>query len=347
MFENNSVKKIKCVVWDLDNTVWDGILLEDKQVYVKPIVIETIKRLDERGILNSIASKNEFDDAMNKLKSFDLDQYFISPQIHWNSKADSIEQIAKNINIGIDTLAFIDDQQYELDEVKYYHPDVLCIHADEVNGMLGRPEFIPNYITEDSKLRRKMYQDEEKRILAEVSFQAPKMEFLKSLEMVMTIKEAEPEDLKRVEELTVRTHQLNTTGYTYSFDELSSFVSDKGHKLFIASLDDRYGSYGKIGILLVECQKDIWMIKLLLMSCRVMTKGVGSVFMSFLTRKAEAENVKLQAEFIHNERNRMMFVTYKFGGFQVISEEGKHCILEYDFNHKSEYPPYVTVQIIP
>src|SRR3989338_8814279 len=93
---------IKCVVWDLDNTIWEGVLLEDENVRIKNNLTEIIKTLDSRGILQSIASKNNHDIALQKLKEFGLNEYFIYPQINWNSKVQSIKNIADAINVGLD-----------------------------------------------------------------------------------------------------------------------------------------------------------------------------------------------------------------------------------------------------
>src|SRR5215467_10763890 len=134
-------QSIKCVVWDLDNTVWDGILLEDESVTLRPHVVDILKTLDERGILHSIASRNDHNTALAKLQEFGIDEYFLYPQINWNSKASSVGQIAKDINIGIDTLAFIDDQPFEREEVAFSIPDVMCIDAAEMKTLLDRPEF--------------------------------------------------------------------------------------------------------------------------------------------------------------------------------------------------------------
>src|SRR5262245_44229810 len=101
---------LKCVVWDLDNTVWDGIWLEDEEVRPKPGVAEVIRVLDERGVLHSIASRNDHEAAMAKLAELGLAEYFLYPRINWNSKSSSIQGIAADINIGIDALAFVDDQ---------------------------------------------------------------------------------------------------------------------------------------------------------------------------------------------------------------------------------------------
>ena len=115
-------KKIKCLVWDLDNTLWDGILLEDGDVVLREGITDILKELDRRGILLSIASKNNREDALEKLREFGIDEYFIYPQIGWGSKADSISEIAASLNISTDTFAFIDDQPSEREEVKFVLP---------------------------------------------------------------------------------------------------------------------------------------------------------------------------------------------------------------------------------
>jgi HAD-superfamily phosphatase, subfamily IIIC/FkbH-like domain len=341
-------KKIKCVVWDLDNTIWNGTLLESKAVRLNNEAVDVIRELDKRGILNSISSKNNYDDAMKKLEEFGIAEYFLYPQINWNAKSSSIKEIAGLINIALDTFAFIDDQPFELDEVHFSCSDVLCISADKVMILLEMPEFNPAFVTEESKCRRKMYQNDLKRKEIEQNYDGPKEEFLASLNMVFTIQEAEMEDLKRVEELTVRTHQLNTTGYTYSYDELSELIKSPRYKLYVASLDDKFGTYGKIGIALVEC-KDIekeWVIKLFLMSCRVMSRGVGTIFMNYIIDKANKADVQLFAEFVQNDKNRMMYITYKLGGFQEIDKKGGVGLLKNDFNRKIVYPPYVELHFI-
>lgn len=339
-------RKIKCVVWDLDNTVWDGILSEDENVKLREEVLEVIKELDARGILNSIASKNNYEPAMEKLKEFGIEEYFLYPQISWNEKSDSVQNIAKSINIGIDTLAFIDDQPYELDEVQFSCPEVMCILEDKIDKLLDMPEFHPKFITGESKKRRQMYQSDIERKTIEEKYEGPKEEFLASLNMFCTIKAAEEEDLKRAEELTVRTNQLNTTGYTYSYEELKELMDSPDYKLYVCKLDDKFGTYGNIGIALVKCEEEEWVIKLFLMSCRVMSRGVGTVFMNYIVNEARKHDVRLIAEFIHNDRNRMMYVSYKFGGFKDIGENDGVNILEYDFEQKSLYPSYMKLKII-
>ena len=338
-------KTIKCVVWDLDNTLWDGVLLEDEEVSLRDNVVNIIETLDSRGILQSIASKNEATRAMQKLREFGLDEYFLYPQINWNSKSSSLEGIARSINIGLDAIAFIDDQPFEHEEVSFSLPEVLCIDAAKLDSLLDMPEMNPRFITKDSKMRRVMYLNDIARNEEEEEFVGPQEAFLASLNMALTIFPAKEEDLQRAEELTVRTNQLNATGYTYSYDKLNYFRQSEQHKLLMARLEDKFGSYGHIGLTLVECQEDMWMIKLLLMSCRVMSRGIGSIMLNYIMNLAKEQNVRLQAEFLPNGRNRMMEVTYRFSGFYEVGRHGNLITLGNDLDNIQAYPDYVRLMI--
>jgi len=336
-------KKVKCIVWDLDNTIWDGILLEDSAVTLKKDIDKVIKTLDERGILQSIASKNEYEIAMSKLKEFGLDEYFIYPQINWNSKADSVKTIADSINIGIDTVAFVDDQITEREEVAFAHMDVLVIDANDYFKILEIDNMKPKSITEDSKKRRLMYLNDIARKQEEERFTGSSEEFLATLNMKLKISRVKEEDLKRVEELTVRTNQLNSTGYTYSFEELNHLIHSEQHIFLVAELNDKFGEYGKIGIVLLERDSEKYTIKLLLMSCRVMTKGIGTAMLIHIIKLAQASNKQLFAEFLHTDRNRVMYITYKFMGFEDFESENNSVLLKYESEKEREYPGYLEV----
>jgi len=190
-----------------------------------------------------------------------------------------------------------------------------------------------------------MYLGDIERNSIEKDFVGSNEEFLATLNMVFTIAPAQEEDLRRAEELTVRTHQLNTTGYTYSYEELSEFSRSPQHKLLISSLDDKYGTYGKIGLTLVELGKEYWTVKLLLMSCRVMSRGVGTIMINHIMNLAQQAGVKLRAEFVSNDRNRMMYITYKFGGFNEVEKRGNMSIFENSLNNIQPFPPYVQVKL--
>ena len=344
MASESPAQSIKCVVWDLDNTLWDGILLEDDTVRLRKATRDAITTLDERGVLHSIASRNDPQKALMKLEEFGLREYFIYPQINWNSKSSSIEAIARKINFSLDAIAFIDDDAFERDEVRFSHPQVLCLDARDVTTLPELPQMIPEFLTEDSRLRRQMYLSDIARSEAEEEFTGPQEEFLATLDMTLTISPAQADDLKRVQELTIRTHQLNTTGYTYSYEELDYFRTSDGYKLLIAGLTDKYGTYGKIGLALMECTEQVWTIKLFLMSCRVISRGVGAVLLNYLMRLARDRRVMLRAEFVTTDVNRMMYVAYKFAGFREIDRKSSSVILECDLTRIQPLPNYVQIE---
>ncbi|XXS68122.1 HAD-IIIC family phosphatase [Sorangium sp. So ce131] len=338
---------LKCVVWDLDNTLWDGILLEDREVTPRRAAIDVIKALDERGILHSIASRNDHDLAMAKLTELGIAEYFLYPQVNWNSKSASIEAIARSLNIGLDAIAFVDDQPFERDEVQFSHPSTRCVDAADVAQIPELPEANPRFVTDDSRVRRKMYLADIERKKVEEAHGGTPEQFLASLDMRFIIARAKEEDLKRAEELTLRTNQLNTTGDTYSYDELDHFRRSPEHDLLIASLEDRYGTYGKIGLALVERGPAVWTLKLLLMSCRVMSRGVGTVLLNHILGRARDAGVELRAEFVSNNRNRMMYVTYKFAGFREVSKDGDRAVMVNDYSQIQGFPPYMRVEVEP
>src|SRR5438128_684304 len=149
--EQRQEAKIKCVVWDLDNTLWEGVLLEGDDLVLRDNVATIIETLDRRGILQSIASKNDYQQAMATLSGFGLKDYFLFPQIGWDTKAVSIGLIAKSLNRGLDTVAFIDDQAFEREEVRYSLPDVRCLDAVMLDLLLEMPVMNPDIITADAK----------------------------------------------------------------------------------------------------------------------------------------------------------------------------------------------------
>lgn len=359
-------KKIKCLVWDLDNTLWDGVLLEDDNVRLKEGIRDILKELDRRGILLSIASKNDREDAMKKLREFGIEEYFLYPRIGWGNKADAIKEIAESLNINLDTFAFIDDQPSEREEVSFSLPQVMTIDAADYKELLNMERFKPKYITEDSARRREMYLADLERKQVEKEFRGSSEEFLATLGMELTVASVAKGDLERVEELTVRTNQLNSTGVTYSFEELEGFIASPDHIFLIAELKDKFGTYGKIGIVLLEETEDTIWIRLLLMSCRVMTRGIGSALLVYIIKLAAEKGKRLAADFVDTGRNRVMYITYKLMGFEEAEEEcgqdipeanGIHgdynqcpdtkessrCILEYKGSYDKEYPSYLKI----
>jgi FkbH-like protein len=335
--------RVKCVAWDLDNTLWDGVLLEGDELVLRADVVDTIKELDRLGVLHSVVSKNDHDAAMAKLRQFGVEEYFIYPQIGWNAKSAGVRQIAKSINIDVSAIAFVDDQEFERAEVAHALPSVICVDVVDLADTVREPEFRPRFVTAESARRREMYRQQIARAEAESEFVGPSEDFLASLEMVFGISAAREEDLQRAEELTIRTNQLNSTGHTYSYEELDVLRTSPDHLLLVATLDDRFGTYGTIGLCLVEKASEAWYLRLLLMSCRVVSRGVGTVLLNHVIGLAAEAGVPLRADFVETGRNRMMQITYAFAGFAEVERDGNRVVLERSSREVQPQPPFVTV----
>ncbi|MBL3658732.1 HAD-IIIC family phosphatase [Fulvivirga sediminis] len=340
------MKEVKCIVWDLDNTIWEGVLTEPGEVKLRSGMAEAIKELDRRGILHSIASKNNLDDAMAQLKAFGISEYFLFPEVHWDVKSGSVSRIKENLNIGMDTIVFVDDQAFERDEVSSVNAEVETFDALDFHALLDNPRLMPRFITEDSGRRRLMYQEEIVRKKEEEVYKGPQEGFLASLNMEFSISEAKEEDLQRAVELTERTNQLNATGRTYSYEELQSFMTSEDHRLYICELTDKYGSYGKIGLALIEIADSYWHLKMMLMSCRVLSRSVGTVLMTYIMNQAKADDKKLRADFKQTDRNKMMYVTYRFSNFSEYENDGQgNIVFENDLTQIQPFPHYIKVNL--
>lgn len=306
---------VKCLVWDLDNTLWRGTLLEEPDVELFERVQDVISTLDSRGILQSVASKNDFDPAWKRLEDLGLAEYFVHPQIGWGRKSDSVSHIAEQLNFAANTIAFVDDLPSERAEVTFRAPEIRCYPAEQVTSLPDLPEFSPEVVTVDARRRRTMYQASFRRDAERESFAGPDEDFLRSLDLVMAIKRADEEDLSRVEELTLRTSQMNATGVHYSGEDLRGMLADPDREVLTVTLADRFGPHGAVGLMLLEYHPAVWHLRLLATSCRVVSFGAGAVIINWLIDQAAQAGAHLAADFRPTQRNRMMDIAYRFAGF--------------------------------
>ncbi|MBL1119960.1 HAD-IIIC family phosphatase [Streptomyces sp. 110] len=306
---------VKCLVWDLDNTLWRGTLLEDGEVPPFEWVRDVITTLDGRGILQSVASKNDHDHAWARLEALGLAEYFVLPHIGWGPKSEAVRAIAERLNFAHRAMAFVDDQPAERAEVAYRLPEVRCYPAEDVAGLTGLPEFSPAVVTVDSRQRRTMYQSGFRRDAERAGYSGPDEEFLRTLDIRMAIARATERELSRVEELTLRTSQMNATGVHYSDSVLRGLLTDPAHEVLVITMADRFGPHGAVGIVLLERHPKVWHLKLLATSCRVVSYGAGSTVLNWLADQAARAGAHLTADFRRTDRNRMMEVAYRFAGF--------------------------------
>lgn len=283
--------KVKCLVWDLDNTLWDGILIETEDpssLHLRPGVRETLEELDRRGILHSIASKNDPAPALAALETLGVADYFLFPQIGWGAKSGAMSNIAKALNIGIDSLALIDDSAFERGEVAAVHPQVRGY--DENRDLCSLPEFdVP--VTAESRARRSMYRAEAQRSAQMAAEQTDVTGFLRRCNLGVTVFEPKTEEeVLRCFELVVRTNQLNMSGVKYTPDEFAAVLARPEHTNFAFSCADDFGSYGIVGFGQYRREENQLVFTEFAMSCRVAGKFVESALFAHLLEREGCES---------------------------------------------------------
>jgi FkbH-like protein len=276
--------RIKCIVWDLDNTLWDGILVEDglDRLTLKPGIPEILRTLDERGILHSIASKNDYDAAMQALRHFQIGDYFLCPQISWGAKSRGVAAIAHQLSIGKDSLLFVDDSQFERDEVKAVYGEVRTLDAQHYRSVPELKE-CQGTVTQESRERRRMYQVEARRQDIAEGFGSDYLAFLRHCEIKLLVQPMTVDNLDRVHELTQRTNQMNFSGTRYDRELLRGILSTPDLVTYVLSCEDRFGSYGIVGFSIVDTREP--RMTDLMFSCRVQSKRVEHAFLGHIIRK--------------------------------------------------------------
>jgi FkbH-like protein len=343
-------RRIKCVVLDLDNTLWDGILRDDgvEGINVYHNRLTVLKFLTRRGIILAIASKNDstIEPLVNKVLGPISDSIVIK-KINWNDKAQSIMEIAEELNIGIDSIAFFDDNPYERDQISLFLPEVLVLPETELIHTLNRVEFEPvGKLTDESAKRTQLYVEQKKREVDEKKFALDKEGFLLSCDLEIWMREAKDENIGRVTELIQRTNQLNATAVRYSKDELLEFHKSPDYGIYVVNLYDRYGDYGLIGVTVVKKEEGKWIMEILTFSCRAMGKTVEETFLNYLMKEAMKDDVhKLIGKYKKTERNEAIERLFTESNFDKASTEGGLVIWEYNAEIKGipSYPKWFKV----
>lgn len=270
---------VKCVVFDLDNTLWTGVLLEG-EVRLRPGIRELFAWLDERGILISIASKNAESDALAQLADEGLDQFLLYPQINWEPKSQSIRRIASLIDIGIDTLMFVDDNPFERAQVTEAVPEVETLPETALPDLSSHPR-LQGGVTPESRRRRAMYQEAAARQQVAEQF-TDYHRFLAECEIVLEIRPDRESDFERIAELVQRTNQLNFSGRKYDREAISGILRDPAQDRFVIDAKDRFGSYGTVGFCLAACAEGTVTVEDFMLSCRVQGKYVEQALFDYL-----------------------------------------------------------------
>ena len=275
---------VKCVVFDLDHTLWEGILLENPDVQVRPGVKELLETLDGRGILLSVVSKNTHEHAWSRLEELGLAEYFLHPAINWMPKSQNLKVVADRLNINLDTFAFVDDNPFELEQVASVLPMVECVPVEEMATLPDRPRYRGSSSVE-ARLRRQFYRDAMAREQVQQDFGEDYRGFLASCGIQLEIDPFQDEDLGRVVELVQRTNQLNFSGRKYERDRIESLIADEEIDKYVIRCSDRFGSYGTVGFSLVKREREAVRIDDFMLSCRVQGKFIEQAFFHHLMRE--------------------------------------------------------------
>ena len=314
-----SADKVKCVAWDLDNTIWDGILIESdpEKLTLRSGILETIQSLDQRGILQVIVSKNTLENVLPVLKRLAIEDYFIYVLANWNAKSANLKEAAHLLNIGIDSFALIDDSPFERNEVQYELPMVRTYDETVIDSLLDFPAFdVP--VTTDSQNRRIMYQTEARRKTAAETSNVHNLEFLRSCLLTAELGRPETsEELLRSYELLQRTNQLNLSGKKYQPEEFYHHVENNEHIHMILKCEDRFGSYGQVAYLETKHENGTLWITEFAMSCRVACKYVEAALMNELFRYFQNNGInQIRLQGVKTSRNDLLMQTFIEAGFQ-------------------------------
>lgn len=298
----------KVVVWDLDETLWTGTLAETGAdgVVPRPEAVAAVKALDERGVLQSIASKNDHAEAIAALERFGLADYFLHPQVSWSPKSGAVARIAKALDLGLDSFVFIDDQPFERAEVQAAHPSVRALAHTAVDHLTDHPWFdVP--VTPESRKRRSLYRAEVQRGVAYEDAGDDYLAFLRGCGIVLDAAPIAAADAERVYELSQRTNQLNFTGRKFGRDEVEALMAEAPDRASLTlRCTDKFGDYGLIGFAVIDLAEGE--LTDFFMSCRVQRKRVEHAFFALAAERLKARGHKVfKVRFRRTERNKAAY----------------------------------------
>lgn len=281
---------IKCVVVDLDDTLWRGVLVEGGAERLIDGAEQTLRELDRRGILLALASKNDPEPALARLRRFGLAELFVATRIGWGPKSRAIAEIAARLNLGLDAFAFVDDSAFERAEVAAALPDVACIDARLLPSLPGDPRFRGGS-SAVSASRRRLYLEAERREAVRLDFAGDEGAFLRSCRTRLRIAPCRDADFERVVELAQRTNQLNASGRKYDREACAGLLADLGLRPLVLGCADVHGDYGTVGFAAArEAETDRGLeiqIEEFMLSCRVQGRLLEQAFFRHLADGAE------------------------------------------------------------
>lgn len=354
-------KRKKCLVLDLDNTLWGGIIGEDGieaiklgedgigRAYVD--FQREIVNLHEKGVILAIDSRNNLEDAeevFEKHPSMVLKkEHFATMKINWKDKVTNLRKIAEELNIGLNSFVFLDDNPVERELVKKRVPGVVVPDLPDDPSLLrdfilklGLEYFPIVSLTVEDRKRGQLYKSQVQRVSLRKSVSSLE-DFYRSLEMRAIMKEDDPFAIPRMAQLTQRTNQFNLTTHRYTESEIKSFIENPSYRVYNLELIDKFDSNGIVGlIILYNCDEASWTIDTFLLSCRVTGRTVEDAFVAYVVNKLREEGVKyLKGEYIPTKKNSLVKDLYEGLGFKKIGQKEGAASWELQVKEKKLAPP--------
>jgi FkbH-like protein len=307
--------------------------------------VDLVTALNQRGIIQSIVSKNDFRPAMEMIAKVGLENYFISPAINWGRKSHDLKAIADELNINMDTFAVIDDSAFERDEITREWPQVRVFAETEIGTLLQRPEFdVP--VTAETMARRLSYLAEGKRKEIAASYGDDYDSFLRSCAMQAHLcKPIAEAHISRCSELIQRSNQLNLSTRRYERADFQLLLADPSILAIALACKDRFGDYGIVGFASVEVDGTPAMLRDLVISCRIVKKKVEHAWFQWIANYLVALNYdRLLAAYKPTNRNGVLLDILREVGFVELRAEDPSSLLELDLGRPVEGAEIVSIR---
>lgn len=337
----------KCIVLDLDNTLWGGIIGEDGfdriDLSLKPPGMafmefqRVLLALYQRGVILAINSRNNEDEALRAIRDHPFmvlrEEHFATMKINWSDKISNIKEIAQELNIGLDSIVYFDDDPINRELMSKAIPQIKTVDLPDdpslyASTLMQINDFNTLVMTNEDRNRGEMYRQEHKR--TELKRSSSNLEdFLKQLEIRVTMKKANNFTIPRIAQLTLKTNQFNLTTRRYQEEDVETLAQDNTKLIGCAQTQDKFGDNGITGVYIVNknhADKE-WFIDTFLLSCRVMGRGIEDAMMGYILSKAKEEGVtKVKAEFIPTKKNKPCEQLLPNFGFK---KEGEQWVYTY------------------
>jgi FkbH-like protein len=322
---SSASSRVKCAVFDLDGTMWHGVIREDGPAGISPYwpVFNVMQDLATRGVLLAICSKNDEAELehLPGIMSPELYGKFVAKRLNWLPKSHNLKDIAKELNIGLDSLAFFDDNPRERAEVAENAKGVRIFTEKDIIPAIERPEFEPlGGVTAEAFTRVEKYVEQSQRQEAERGYDPADYEsFLKASKLRLELRRPAGGEMPRVDELIQRSNQLNATMKRTQKSQLNEFFAKPAeYDVFIANLSDKFGDYGLIGVAIAQKKgaSEAWQVLELAFSCRAMGRRVEHSLINHMCREAQRQGAtRIGLPFVETPRNKEMLKILSDVGF--------------------------------